>query len=173
MTKIRLIENIVSNSALKLSQMHWNPVQSFLKGTYTVSHFSRSTDSSLLVGPYAWANHKNSISFSLRKWGGCSESDTHYQLSSETRNYPSYSYCHLLASCWLSNDSDSSQIRSLHCCSSTKSHVSLPENGDGAVRRRTLSSLERGCVPPCCHGSNLQALGAGIDNFPLNAKAQG
>lgn len=106
----------------------------------TVSHFSRCTDSSLLVGPYAWVNHKNSISFSLRKWGGCSESDTHYELSHEMCNYPSYPCCHLLF--LLTLLMTEIEARS-EFCFSVKSWVSLPENEDGAMRRRAPSSLER------------------------------
>lgn len=41
------------------------------------------------------------------------------------------------------NDWDWSQIRSLRCCYSMKSHVSPSENEDGGVRRCTLPSLER------------------------------
>lgn len=106
----------------------------------TVSHFSRCTGSLLLVGPYVWVSHKkNSISFSLRKWGGCSESDTDYELSHEMRNYPSYSCCHLLF--LLTLLMTEIEARS-EFCFSVKSRVRPPESED-----EEASSLERLSVP--------------------------
>lgn len=120
-----------------------NSSQVIIKRDCTVSllFFSRHSDSSLLVGPYAWANHKNPISFSLRKWRGLL--GIRYTLRIVLWD-AQLSLIFLLPSARFLLTLLMTEIEArLEFCSAMKSHVSLPENEAGAVSRRTPLSLER------------------------------
>lgn len=132
--------------ALNWSWTHWTPAKSLLRETVQyLFFFSRHSDATLLVGPYAWANHKNPISFSLRKWrrGAGGLLGIRRTLRIVLRD-AQLSVIFLWPSARFLLPLLMTEIEArLEFCSAMKSHVILPENESGAVSRRTLPSLER------------------------------
>lgn len=151
--------------ALNLSRMHWTPAKSLLRETVQYLFFSRHSDASLLVGPYAWANHKNPISFSLRKWRwGVAWNQTHITncpLRRAIIRHIPMAICSLPVAS--PNDGDWSQIRILLHHEKSRhpawEWIWCSEQAHSAVVREVIFC-------------NLQAPGAAVINFQLIAKAE-